>query len=214
MTLDILKVTFLALADSINPCTIALEAALLSVLVTKSRREALLGGLAFSFTVLVMYFLYGLGLRFAIIQFYDITTLILRILLIILIILEFYAFINYSPGFRSIEMPMKLRPIAKKLITQATSWIVAIPLAVVLSLFLLPCSSGPYLIFLSSMRELNLALMLYYLLLFISPMLLITFVVYFGVKPEKVREFRDRNVRYFHLAAGILLLLVLILTFI
>ncbi len=211
--LDIATTIFLAAADSVNPCTLAIQAALLATLLTKSRRDALIGGLLFTLTIFIMYFLYGLGLLALIIAFSSQIKIVFKALLLILAALEIYAFINYSPGFRSIEMPMFLRPYAKKLLSSVNNPLIAIPIAVLLSLFLLPCSSGPYLPFLGLLGErINWGLMFLYLFIFVLPMLIITFLVYFGLSPEKVREWRDKNVRYLHLVAGILLLIVFFIT--
>jgi len=174
---DVLTTIFLAAADSLNPCTLAIQAALLATLLTKSRKDALIGGLLFSFTIFFMYLLYGLGLLSVLIIFGDIVKDILKFLLLILAFLEIYAFINYSPGFRSIEMPLFLRPYAQKLLRSVQNPLIAIPIAVILSLFLLPCSSGPYITFLGLMGNINWPLMLLYLFIFIYLMLAITFLV-------------------------------------
>ena len=71
---------------------------------------------------------------------------VLLVLAIIMALLQFKAYFNYKPGFLSMEMPMFLRPWAKKVIESTTSlWFVVIS-AVILSFFLVPCSSGPYLL--------------------------------------------------------------------
>jgi len=209
INLDLLTTIYLASVDAINPCSISIQAALLSMLLTKSRKNALIGGLLFSITVIIMYALYGLVLHQIISIFYNIVKTFLIALLVILIILEFNAYFNYKPGILSVEMPTFLRPYVHKIITKAYSPWMAIPVAILISLFLLPCSSGPYIIFLGLQKTLN-YLFIIYLLVFASPFFAVTFLVYFTMKPEKVMEWRNKHVRELHLISGILLLAVLI----
>ena len=209
---SIVITTKLALVDAINPCTLAIQAYLLSnILVRKGRRDVLISGLLFSLTIFFMYFLYGLIIKEVLSYFYSINFFILTFLLSIMVILEFKAYFIYKPGFLSLEMPIFLRPYAKKALDYAYSKFFVILVGILLSLFLLPCSSGPYLVFIDLFSSLNnLFLFIYYLLIFISPMVLITLLVYLGLKPEKVLEFRNKYIRKLHLISGILLLLVLI----
>ena len=208
--MDILLTTKLALVDAINPCELAVEAALLAILLTKSRRSVLIGGSLFVITVYLMYLIYGLVLHRILSYFHGLVFYFLIALLTILIILEFLAYFRYKPGLISVEMPMKLRPLAKKIIEKTHSPIMAIPVAVVISLFLLPCTSGPYIIFLGLSESINWFYLLYYLFIFVSPMIIVMFLVYFGTLPEKIKVWRERHIREIHLISGILLLLVLL----
>ena len=136
----------------------------------------------------------------------------LKCLLIILAALEIFAFFKYKPGAISVEMPMKFRPLAKRILTSVENPIVAIPAAILCSILLLPCSSGPYAIALMMIRSWEffsrILTMLYYNMLFISPMILITFLIYLGTKPKKVMEWREKHIREIHLISGLLLLTV------
>ena len=208
--MDILLTTELALVDSINPCALAVEAALLAILLTKSRRDVLLGGVLFTITVFFMYLIYGLVLHKILSYFYDIIFYFLISLLIILTILEFFAYFKYKPGLISVEMPMKLRPLARKLIERVNNPLMTVPVAIAISLFLLPCSSGPYIIFLGLFKNINWFYLLYYLFIFVLPMIIITLLVYFGTMPEKIKIWREKHIRELHLISGILLLLVLL----
>ena len=81
-------------------------------------------------------FLFGkLGLNF-----------ILGIVAIILGILGIKDFISYRPGGIGTEMPLFLRPKASKLIAKVTSPIGAFGIGAFVTLFLLPCTIGPYII--------------------------------------------------------------------
>ncbi len=213
------EITGLAAVDAVNPCTLAVQTMMLAALtVTKGKRGALLGGIFFTATVYVMYFLYGLGILTALnlLGIGGIIHLILKALLVIMIVMEFSAVVSYKPGFRSLEMPMKLRPITKKVLHSVENPLMAIPVAVLCSVLLLPCSSGPY--FTGTMLihqfenpvEGYLALA-YYNLIFVLPMIAITLLVSYGMSPEKVMKWREKNIRKLHLIAGLLLLAVLIM---
>jgi len=208
--MNLLTTVSLAAVDAINPCAIAIQAALLSMLLTKSRRNALIGGLLFSITVILMYALYGLVLHKILSMFYSIVKTLLFVLLIILIILQFYAYLNYKPGIVLIEMPIFLRPYVHRLIAKVYSPWMTVPVAVLISLFILPCTSGPYVIFLGLQETLNYLYFIIYLLVFSSPFFAITFLTYFLMKPERVMEWRNRYIRELHLISGVILLIVLI----
>jgi len=208
--MDLFTTIGLAAVDAINPCAIAIQAALLSMLLTKGRKEVLIGGILFSITVIIMYAIYGLLLHKILSIFYSSIKVFLIALLIILIILEFNSYFNYKPGLISVEMPVFLRPYAHKLISRVYSPWMVVPVAIFISLFLLPCSSGPYIIFLGLQQTLNYLYFMIYLLVFASPFFAVTFLVYFLMKPERVMEWRNKYVRELHLISGILLLGVLI----
>lgn len=209
------QITSLAAIDAINPCTLTVQALLLVTLIlTKGRKGALLGGILFTATIYIMYLLYGLGILQILYMAgtESILKTFLRVLLIVMIIMEFYAFFKYKPGFRSLEMPMKLRPYAQKLLKSVENPLMAIPIAALCSVLLLPCSSGPYLsallILAGSVVE-KLAILLYYNLIFVSPMVAITLITFCGMSPKRVLEWKEKHIRKLHLIAGILLLIVL-----
>ena len=210
------QITSLALVDAVNPCTLAVMTLLLSALViTKGKKEVLLGGLLFTLTIFIMYALYGLGLL-QIVYALGIEAqvrILLRVLLVVMALVELNAYFSYKPGFGSMEMPMALRPIAKKTLSSVESPIMAIPAAVLCSILLLPCSSGPYVAALAILSELSflaqLPFIVYYNILFTLPMFAITFIAAFGTSPQKVVEWKEKHIRNLHLLAGILLIAVL-----
>lgn len=208
------QITSLALVDAVNPCTLAVQALLLSALViTKGRKGALIGGLLFTSTIYFMYLFYGLGIL-KILYFLgieNILRIILKALLIIMAAMEIYAFFSYKPGFVSLEMPMKFRPYAKKFLSSVENPLAAIPVAALCSILLLPCSSGPYLsaiMLLAQSSIEKIAILLYYNIIFVLPMIAITLIVAFGTSPKKVLEWRNKYIKELHLIAGILLLVV------
>jgi cytochrome c biogenesis protein CcdA len=210
MGLSIFQTITLAAVDAINPCSIAIFCMLLATLMQKSKRDTLLAGILFTVTIYFMYALYGLGILKFLAFFGESIRPFLKVFLLILCALEIIAFFRYKPGLVSLEMPTKLRPIARALIEKANSPYMAVPLAIILSLFLLPCSSGPYFIFLGLLnlsKIFDVFLMGLYLLIFVSPLIVITLLFAFGINPLVIKKYRDQYIRYLHLFAGVLLLI-------
>jgi len=208
-----------ALIDSVNPCTIAVIAMLLAtILIQSGRKKVVLAGLAFSLTIFVCYMLMGLGIIQAITAagIAGVFFIIVTILALVISILEFRAYINYKPGFLAIEMPKFLRPHAKGVLSKATTLPLVIVAAIFCSLFLLPCSSGPYLVVLSLLAKAktfgHIMYLVVYNFFFILPMLLITMIIGIGVaSPEKVQEAKEKHIKNIHLISGLIMFLLFIL---
>ena len=208
-----------ALVDSINPCTIAVMILLIgAVLYSKGRGQALVSGLLFAFTIFIMYILYGFGIMHAIttLELTRLFYMVVTVAALVLAIMEIRAFIDYRPGFMAVEMPMFLRPYAKKVTSEATSPIGVIVAAIFCSLFLIPCSSGPYLIVLGMLAKSatlqTVSYLLLYNFIFILPMLVITLLIFFGkTSVDKVGKAKDKYIRYIHLLSGIILFLLFFL---
>jgi hypothetical protein len=212
------QITSLALVDAVNPCTIAVQIMLLSALIlTKGKKEVILGGLLFTFTVFLMYALYGIGLLQVIytIGLESVLRIVLKVLLGIMAFVEIRAFFFYKEGMSSMEMPMKFRPFAKKITASVQNPLMAVPAAALCSILLLPCSSGPYvaaLLILSSVElALRIPLLVYYNFLFTLPMTALTLLAAFGTSPQKVMQWKNDHIKTLHLVAGILLMAVLFL---
>lgn len=230
-SISIGKVMSLGLADSINPCALSVLALVLISITTYnpgSRRKVLLAGISFIIAVFFMYLLYGFLIikAFEVVQ--SISTIreflygklginfILGIIAIILGVLGLKDFFSYKPGGIGTEMPLFLRPKVTKLISKVTSPFAAFLVGIFVTLFLLPCTIGPYVIlggllvnqgFISALPSL-----LLYNCIFVLPMAAVVLLVYFGTKKvEDVKDWKDKNIRYMHLVAGILLLLIGIL---
>jgi len=214
------KIVALALADSVNPCALAVLTLVLIAILTnnpKNRKNVLMAGLAFTASVYILYLFYGL----VIIQFFKgFVSFIssvepylyngLAALAIVLGVLNIKDFIRYMPGGIATEMPMQLRPKVKKLISGITSPGGAFLIGIFVTLFLLPCTIGPYLIASGILSVLDfiktIPWLLFYNLIFVIPMIAITLIVYAGLSTvEKVSGWKEKNIRYLHLAAGLLL---------
>ncbi len=220
--LTLAKLVSLAVVDAINPCALAVLTLMLIGILTynpRNRRNILLAGLAFSAAVFFMYIFYGL----VIIKFFQLVQMItsvriilhkvLGIVAIFLGIMNIRDFISYKPGSLGTEMPMFMRPKMKKMVEKITSPSGAFLIGLFVTVFLLPCTIGPYVIaggILSTYELLKtIPPLLLYNLIFITPMLIITAVVYFGLtRVENVSDWKDKNIRYLHLTAGAIMFLL------
>ena len=215
-TLTISAVLSAAIIDAINPCAFAVLIILLTtILGVKNRKRALLSGLAFSASIYISYFLMGLGLYSAI-QAADFARsfyITVSILAIIIGLLNLKDYFWYGKWF-VMEVPLAWRPRMKSLIRGITSPIGAFMIGFLISLFLLPCTSGPYIVILgllSSTTEFGYALSLLalYNFVFILPMLIITLSIFFGfTTADKAEEWRKKRIKVLHLVAGIIILLL------
>jgi len=212
-----------AMVDSINPCTIAVLALLLTtIFLQKNNKKVIIAGLLFVFIIYIMYFIMGLGFMQVIQKITEapIMQMLFYVIMIILAglmtVLELKSYFNYKPGMLLVEMPMFLRPYMKKVIAAATSYPMVAVAAVICSLFLLPCSAGPYVTILTLLaQEKTVENLLYlgvYNFIFVFPMIIITLIVGAGLStPDKVKEARNKYVKQMHLIAGVLMALLVLL---
>lgn len=204
-----------SLVDAINPCEFAVLIILLStIMVSGSPKKALLTGLAFSASIFISYFLMGIGLYEAL-SLGAISAWFMQILGWIAILLGLFNlkdYFWYGKGFL-MEVPLRWRPRMKQLIHSVTSPVGAFFIGFIISLFLLPCTSGPYIVILGLLAKnsLDTKAILYLLLynvIFVSPMVLITLAIYRGFDPEKAEELRLKRLQTLHLITGLVMLIM------
>ncbi len=217
------RITFLALADSVNPCAIAvLTMVLISILIhnPEKKRRVLYAGLAFILAVYIGYLFYGA----VIIQFFKTFAESMRestgfvykglaIFAMILGALNVKDYFMYEPGGVATEMPMWMRPYAKLAINKITSPSGAFFIGFLVTVFLLPCTIGPYIVASGLLSELGflkaLPWLFYYNILFVLPMAVIVALIYWGFSEvQDISGWKERNIRRLHLAAGVLLFIV------
>ena len=230
--LTLAKILSLAAVDAVNPCALAVLTLMLIAILTYNptkKRNVLLAGLAFVLSVFIMYLIYGLIIikSFQLIQALTFVRLWLYKILggaaIILGIFNIRDFLQYKgcklgicqkkSGSFPTEMPTFLRPRVKKIISGITSPKGAFLVGAFVTIFLLPCTIGPYIICGGILCPLGILKSLPYLLLynliFILPMLVIVLIVYLGVKKvEDVSSWKEKNIRYLHLIAGLIILIL------
>jgi cytochrome c biogenesis protein CcdA len=206
-----------ALSDSINPCAFAVILILLWAVLSrfKSRRKVILTGLSFSLAIFLSYLLMWLWL-------YNIlwnieSTFYFKLWVWILWIIIWLANLKdvfwYWKGF-VMEVPFSWRPKMKKLIKKATSpawWFI---IWLIVSLFLLPCTSGPYLTVLWYLATENNSIQLWwyiyliiYNIIFVLPMIIITIMISFWyIWIATLMEIKEEKTELIHLIVWILML--------
>jgi len=215
-TLTFSAVVFGAAVDAINPCAFAVLIILITtILGAGTRRRALYAGLAFSLSIFASYYLMGLGLYSAV-EAAGVTQAIyvaVALLAIVVGLFNLKDYLWYGKWF-VMEVPLTWRPALKGLIQSVTTVPSAFVVGFAVSLFLLPCTSGPYIVILgllakTASRPSATLWLLLYNAVFILPMILITVAVYLGVTTlEKAERWRTQHLQLLHLISGIILLLL------
>lgn len=201
--------------DAINPCAFAVLVILLSTVLTKKdKKKALFSGLAFTGAIFISYILMGLGVYAALgsIGIASTITKVVGGLAIVLGLLNLKNYFWYDKG-GLIEVPQSWRPKMTKIIESVTSPSGAMAIGFLVSLFLLPCTSGPYIVILGLLAKNSfdagaIAYLLLYNFIFILPMFLITLFVYKGLDPQRVERLRQENLERLHLITGIILIVI------
>jgi thiol:disulfide interchange protein len=221
--LNLGRITLLALVNSVNPCQIAMLVLVLITIMTQNqekKKRILFTGLAFVLAVYIGYLFYGVVL----VQLFQAFAILLRegsiyirytfgILSMLIGGLQIKDFLFYRKGSFGTEMPIWMRPRAKRIIERITSPGGAFITGFIVTLFLGPCTMAPLLVATETLSTLGLirALpwLLYFNLIAVLPLIIIVFIVYKGfTTAENVAQWKERNVKLLHLIAGLLLLTV------
>ncbi|MFA5184426.1 MAG: cytochrome c biogenesis protein CcdA [Patescibacteria group bacterium] len=204
-----------ALVDSINPCEFAVLLILIAtILASGNKKRALLSGLAYSASIFISYFLMGLGL-YSVVSSLGTPTIFMKIIGGIAILIGLFNvkdYFWYGKVFL-MEVPLSWRPRLKSLVKSITGPLSAFLIGFLVSLFLLPCTSGPYIVILGMLGHSEtfmkaVWLLLLYNLIFILPMIIISIGMYFGMNVEKAEETRNKNLRILHLIAGVIMVIM------
>jgi len=208
-----------AISDSINPCEFAVMLILLwSILIKyRKKRKVIMAWLLFSLAVFLSYFLMWLWIYSALWNFSSVFyfKLWVWILWIIVWLANLKDYFWYGKWF-VMEVPFSWRKNMRKLLNSVTSPMWAFLVWFLVSLFLLPCTSWPYLVILWYLSSENKSIdnwwylyLFIYNLFFILPMLIITFIVAFWKKSiEELELYRDDKIETIHLWVWWLMLLL------
>ncbi len=209
-----------ALLDSLNPCDFALMLLLMGTLMVLGQRmKVLKAGLAFIAGVYVMYFLMGfavytlLGATVGTRGFRVTFLWVVSILAILIGLWQMKDLFWYGRWF-TIEIPKSWQPRAKKLAASVTSVPGAFAIGALESLFLAPCTSGPYLAILTLLsqtteRREGVILLLLYNLFFVLPLVILAFAVHFGyTTTARAERWRQRGAGKMHFITGLVMFLL------
>ncbi len=201
-----------AIVDSINPCAFAVLIFLILYLFKiKSKRKMMQIGLLYIGIVFLVYFVSGLGLlsfiqNFQITRFFYIFTAGLAIILGLVNVKEAF----WAGKGVTLAIPDSKKPLIQKYIRKAT-FPATIVLGVLVAIFELPCTGGVYLAILSLLADQvqfksAVLYLLLYNFIFVLPLLIILFAVYFGLSPEKVETWRKEKRAWMRLSIGIVMI--------
>jgi cytochrome c biogenesis protein CcdA len=204
-----------ALIDSINPCAFGvLIFLLISLLKVGSSKRALRYGLIYSFVVFLVYFMAGFGIFKAIqsVSYLgNIVYIVAGFLVLIFGMLEFVDFYRAGNDKKAIlKIPTSAKPLLERMSHKGTLAAI-IGLGVLVSLFELPCTGGIYLAILSLMAKHGTfawGYLFLYNLIFVLPLIIITFIVYKGTSPEMLQRWTNGEKKWMRFAAGVVLVLL------
>jgi len=224
-SLGILTIVSAGLIDGINPCAFATLIFFISYLtfVGRKRKEILYVGLGFSGAVFVTYLLIGFGIlsfiqHFSFLPVFSRTIYILTIVFaLVLGILSLYDYIQLKLG-RPSEMKLQLPDFLKKRIHQtireesksARYLLAAITAGFIISLLEFTCTGQVYLptiLFVTNVPSLRASALFYlilYNLMFITPLLIIFGVVYWGITSEQLSFFLKKRASSIKLLTSLL----------
>ncbi|MDP3916833.1 MAG: GAP family protein [Nanoarchaeota archaeon] len=202
-----------ALVDSVNPCAIGVLILLIATLLglSKNKKKMFVVGMIYILAVYITYLLAGIGLLFFLQQFNIAEPLGITIgaIIIVLGLVEIKDFWWYGAGF-SLTIPKSKIATIKKYAKKAS-----IPGAIVLGMFVaaveLPCTGGPYLAMIMVLESIGLSpsvigyLMLYNFI-FILPLITIVLMVYFGLKVDKIKQWKQDKRKWMRLIMGIIMI--------
>jgi cytochrome c biogenesis protein CcdA/glutaredoxin len=213
-TVTIPVVIAAAAVDSINPCAFTVLLLLLGTLTIAGKKKELTHiGIAFTTSIFISYFLIGIGLYSAIYAA-AIQRIIFFLSAGLAILIGSWNIKDYLWAGRwpVIRVPLPWQ----STLNQITTKIVSVPGAFVsgflVSLFLLPCSSGPYIVILGLLAETAtrnhaISLLALYNLIFVLPLVIITIAVSLGyTTTARAERWRTNWQSQFSLASGAVML--------
>ena len=203
--------------DAVNPCAFGVLTLLLSTMLifskSSTRRRVINAGFAFTAATYICYLLMGFGL-FAAIRFAGLQHYIyigVSILAIVVGLWNTKDFFWYERGI-NIEVPQSWRPKLKQITRGVTSVPSAFIIGCLVSVLLLPCTSGPYVVIIGMLSDTATKmqavwLLLIYNFIFVLPFIIITLGVGFGLtSPARIEQMRQKWLKRLHLATGIFML--------
>ncbi len=198
------QLVILALIDSVNPCTMTLYFTFILTLLSAKKRIL---GPAILFIIVVYFGYYMIGVGFRLLASY----IPPKILLILALLVGFYNVVDaarkHGEGFKC-EVCNKFSVIDRAL---RNPYLTAVILSGIAVTILLPCTSGPLLVFVSIIRNypliLSMILLILYTLIFSFPLILIFLIGFIAGKKEKIANYLTEHAAVVEFLAGILIIL-------
>jgi len=203
-----------AAVDSINPCAIGVLILLVSTLMAsvKDKGKMVKVGLIYIFAVYITYFTAGLGLTagLSLVPLWIAEYISIGVASVVIFfgLLEIKDYFWYGRGFSLMISPENAKRIHE------LSQNVSVPGILFLGAFVaaveLPCTGGPYLaITLLLSQNFNLTavmLLALYNFIFVLPLIIILFAVFFGARIQDIKMWKQKNRSYMRLLMGLILI--------
>ncbi len=200
---DLVKIALASVLDAVNPCAFSVLLIFLTYVFYNMGGKVLLSGLMFTLSTFIIYYLFGLGI-IKIISGVKILKLTIAILALVVGIYEFIS--------EDTPIDEKTKSFVGKLLVSFSGPVAAFLLGGAVGFILLPCTSGPYFVALNIMSKFNSnmrnLLLLLYNLVFVSPFIVITFLVHFGVRTAVFKSFYAKNRKNIIMITSLLLILL------
>jgi len=201
-----------AVVDGLNPCALAVLLFLLVTIVSVgSRKRMLQVGLTYIGAVFLFYFISGLGV-FTFVQVSGIpkifSTAAAAVAIIVGIVMIKEAF--YPGRGLLLAIPESKKGTITRYIHESTLP-AAFVLGILVGIFELPCTGGIYLAILSMITSrmtfaAGLPLLILYNIAFVIPLLVVLAVVYFGIPPERLENWRNDRRMLIRLVMGLFMI--------
>lgn len=200
-----------ALANALNPCAGAVLVLLLGTILVASRRKKAVLGAGFSFTAasFFSYFLIGIGL-FSTVQSSGIQHLAYILVSVFAVLIGLWNMKDFFWKRRLTieELPKGWEPLIKRSTSKVSPVLAASFVGLAASLFLLPCTSGPYIVIIGMLTNTTTQIQAIWLLLlynsiFVLPFIAITLAVGLGfTSASRVETWRRQKLRRLRLITG------------
>lgn len=198
-----------AMVDAINPCAIAVILMLVgSVISTSGKRKGFFAGITFSLSIFIAYSIFGFIAYFALgaWRIPVALSILVGIIAFVVGVAHLKDFIWYGRMFTT-EVPFSWRPKVQNILRSVKGTLGAFGAGFLMSVFLLPCVGGPYIVVIGLLAEReSLIWSVWYIMLynfiFILPLLGITLAIYFGTQTGVLEELRKKHARLLHGAVG------------
>ena len=197
-----------------NPCALSVLFFLIAYLLALgSRKKCLSIGLVYSLMIFITYFsfMYGLLNVLTFIGYMELIKNIVAGGLILLGALQLKDFFFYGKGI-SLEIPKTAKPVIEKLVKAATIPS-ALMLGFLISLVEIPCAGAFPFVYTTLLAERNItgiaaaACIAWYNTFFVSPLIFLTLLFYFGMaKVEEAEKSRLKMRKYMRLIAGLVMI--------
>jgi cytochrome c biogenesis protein CcdA len=203
-----------ALVDSINPCAIGVLVIMIATLLklSKDKKKMLAIGSIYITTVFITYLAAGFGFLTFIQKFPGISIYLgwtVGVIVILMGLIEIKDFFWHGKWI-SLQIPAKHAKIIMNKINNLTIG-GSVSLGMFVAAVELPCTGGPYLAITTVLAKIGMSwnvfwMMVIYNFIFVLPLLVIMLMVYFGVNPDKIKNWKDDKKRWMRLFTGLLLI--------